>query len=286
VLQLEDYDWVTAGDTAATAQGVAAAVARLGYPAGEQHYLSGFVLQPEDAGQWAAIDAAADTARRRGVAAAVLWALPQVMRDGFVHFDMGDPVMAFDDVLFPLALGREAEVAPTFSTAIVTAAGGAEQRNAGWAEARTHYDVGPGVRSEADIAALLGFFRARMGPARGFRLRDPFDAAGTDERIGTGDGTNRRFALVKHYGAQARRITRPVAGSVSVKVAGVATAAFGVEAGGQVVLDATPAAGAVVTASFSFDVPVRFAEDRLSVTAAAWRAGEAASVPLVEVRET
>ncbi|HEX8485393.1 DUF2460 domain-containing protein [Sphingomonas sp.] len=286
IVQLEDYDWVTAGATADSARGVAAAQARLGYPPGAQHYLSGFVLRPEDALQWSAIDAAAEVARARGVAAVVLWALPQVMRDGFVHFDTGEEqAMAFDDVQFPLAIGAQAEVAPTFSTAIVTAAGGAEQRNAAWGQARTFYDVGPGVRSEADIAALLAFFRARMGPARGFRLRDPFDREAVGEAIGTGDGVQRRFALVKHYGAQRRRITRPVAGSVAVKVAGVATQGFAMEAGGWVVLDVAPPAGAAVTAGFAFDVPVRFAEDRLAVTAASWRAGEAASVPLVEVRE-
>ncbi len=43
--------------------------------------------------------------------------------------------------------------------------------------------------------------------------------------------------------------------------------------------------GAAVTASFDFDVPVRFAEDRLSVSRATFLAGAAASVPLVEVRE-
>ena len=110
-----------------------------------------------------------------------------------------------------------------------------------------------------------------------------------DQRIGTGDGARTRFPLVKRYGdgsdAQVRAITRPVAGSVSVKVAGVATSAFALEAGGQVLLDAAPAAGVAVTASFGFDVPVRFAEDRLSVTRATFLAGAAPSVPLIEVRE-
>ncbi len=284
VLQLEDYDWAATGDTASTRAGIAAAEARLGYPAARQHYLSGFVLRREDAGQWAAIDAAAGAARARGVAATFLWALPQVMRDGFIHFRGDEDVQAFDDVMFPLALGREAEVAPGFSTAILTSAGGAEQRNAGWAEALTRYDVGPGVRSEADIATLLAFFRARLGPARGFRLRDPFDFAGTGERIGVGDGAIRRFALVKHYGASVRRITRPEAGSVAVTVDGAA-AGFAVEAGGWVTLDVAPAAGRVVSASYRFDVPVRFAEDRLSVQRQTFGAGAAASVPLVELRE-
>ena len=291
VLQLEDYDWVVAGDSASTARGVALAEARLGYSPGEQHYFSGFVLRPDQAAQWRETEAAAVAARTRGVARSFVWALPQVLRDGFVRFDVEeDEMQAFDDVLFPLALGREAEVMPEFSTAILTSAGGRETRNIGWAGARTRYDVGPGVRSEADIAALLAFFRARQGPARGFRLRDPFDgSSGTggaaDQRLGVGDGVRVRFALVKYYGEGARRITRPVTGSVRVAVGGVATTGFSVGAGGVVVLDAAPGAGVVVTAGFSFDVPVRFAEDGLAVNRATFLAGAAASVPLVEVRE-
>jgi len=298
VLQLEDYDWVTAGNVVQTARGMAEAGERLGYPAARQDYFAGFVLSPSDAGaQWPLIDAAADAARARGVARAFVWALPQVLRDGFVHFDTGeDAVDAFDDVLFPLAIGQDAEVTPGFSTAIVTSAGGREQRNASWAEGRTRYDVGPGIRSEADIATLLAFFRARMGSARGFRLSDPFDASSgagmpLDQQIGVGDGTTTRFALVKHYGPStssgqaARRITRPVAASVRVAADGVETSAFTLEDGGWVALDAAPAAGAAVTAGFAFDVPVRFAEDTLSVNRSTFLAGTAPSVPLIEVRE-
>jgi uncharacterized protein (TIGR02217 family) len=70
-----------------------------------------------------------------------------------------------------------------------------------------------------------------------------------------------------------------------VAVDGVEISDFVLEPGGKVTLDAPPGAGAVVTASFGFDVPVRFAEDRLSVSRATWLAGAAASVPLIEVRE-
>ncbi|MET0310367.1 MAG: DUF2460 domain-containing protein [Sphingomonas sp.] len=286
VLQLEDYDWAAGGDVAATARGITEAEARLGYPTERQHYLAGFVLAPADKAQWRHIDAAAGRARARGVAETFVWALPQAVRDGFVHFDQEEEDMdAFDDVLFPIALGREAEVAPEVSTAIVTSAGGREARNAEWAEARTRYDVGPGVRSEADIVALLAFFRARMGPARGFRLRDPFDFSGSGEAIAIGDGTRAAFPLVRHYGGVARRITRPVRGSVRIAVDGVETPAFTLGDGGMVTLDVPPEDGAVVTASFLFDVPVRFAEDRLNVSRATFLAGAAASVPLVEIRE-
>jgi uncharacterized protein (TIGR02217 family) len=219
-----------------------------------------------------------------------------VAREGFTVFDMGEgDVQAFDDLDFPLALGREASVTPAFSTAIVTTAAGVEQRNADWADARLRFDAGPGVRSEADIATLLAFFRARRGAARAFRFRDPFDwsSGGTvptplDQSLGLGDDAATSFPLIKRYGegdeAQVRRITRPVAGSVRVAVGGIETSGWSLLADGIVSFETAPAAGAEVTAGYLFDVPVRFAEDTLEVSRSTFLAGEAPSVPLIEVR--
>ena len=53
---------------------------------------------------------------------------------------------------------------------------------------------------------------------------------------------------------------------------------------GAVTFAAAPAAGALVTAGFEFDVPVRFDLDRLSVNLAAFEAGEIPSIPLIEIR--
>jgi len=300
VLQIEDYDWVQAGDTGATARGVGEVLARLGYAISDTHYLSGFVLRGEDADAfWPRIEAAAEAASARGHAERFVWALPQMARDGFVHFELGEEDMqAFDDVLFPLAIGKGASVEPGFSTAIVASAGGAEQRNVDWAQARLRYDAGPGVRSEADVQDLLRFFRARRGAARGFRFRDPIDDSSNgstdmpgfaDVRIGTGDGVTTRFPLVKFYGeeeAEVRRITRPVSGSVAVGVGGIERlTGWTVEEGGIVAFAVAPASGLAVTAGYRFDVPVRFAEDRLALSLPTALAGEAASVPLVEIRE-
>jgi uncharacterized protein (TIGR02217 family) len=301
-LQLEDYDWVTAGKDALRAQARQLAEARLNYPRSRQHYLSGFVLLPEGAvPEWARIDAAASEAVALGVAETFIWALPQVSRDGFTRLPetSGDETMqSFDDVLFPLALGREASVTPEFSTNVTITASGFERRNSLWSDARLRFDVGPGVRSEAELGELIAFFRARRGQARGFRLRDPSDFSSNgmtgvptpmDQVLGTGDGAVARFALVKHYGehgdAQLRRVTRPRAETLRVSVNGIETGSFTLEAGGHVLLAQAPAAGAVVRAGFLFDVPVRFAEDRLDISGAQFAAGEAPSVPLVELRE-
>jgi uncharacterized protein (TIGR02217 family) len=290
VLQLEDYDWVTTGNTGASARGATAMQTRLSYAVADQHYLSGFVLNPSEGAQWRLIDAAAEVARKRGVAETFIWALPQVQRDGYTHFSEGDAeVQAFDDVIFPLALGRGAQVSPGFSTAIVTTASGHEQRNAAWASGRLRFDAGPGIRSEDDLKTLIAFFRARRGAAKGFRFRDPLDHDAVDQLLGTGDGVKTSFPLVKRYGtgddAELRRITRPVAGTLSVTANNALMPNGWTVAGGTVSFTVPPASGVTIRASFQFDVPVRFAEDSLEIDAVTFAAGDAASVPIIEVRE-
>jgi uncharacterized protein (TIGR02217 family) len=158
------------------------------------------------------------------------------------------------------------------------------------------FDAGPGVRGDAELETLIAFFRARRGPAVGFRFRDSYDfssaamtgaAGATDQDIGFGDGVNCVFALVKHYGeGETRRITRPVAGSVRVAIDGVEQiGGWTLGESGNVTFGSPPGNGAIVTAGFEFDVPVRFAEDRLEVNRASFLAGEAPSVPLIEIRE-
>ncbi len=301
VLQLEDYDWVTEGRPGLTARGIAAATERLGYPVEEQHYLAGFVLLPEQAGQWARIAAAAEASIARGTAQTFVWALPQVCRDGFTIFaSHGKGTMqAFDDVIFPLSIGREASMSPAFSTQVIESPSGHERRSSDWADARLSFDAGPGVRSDADVATLVGFFRARRGAARGFRFTDHYDdrscAPGAtpgplDQRLGVGDGARTAFQLMRFYGegadAQDRRITRPVPGTIRVAVDGVERASGWRHEGlGMIAFDTAPADGAVVTAGFCFDVPVRFAEDRIDINRATFAAGDMPSVPLVEIRE-
>lgn len=306
VLQLEDYDWVTSGNHGATDRAMPLMLSRLGYPIAEQHYFSGFVLRPEDKTQWREIAFAAQAARGRGTAQTYIWALPQVSRDGFTWFQIGpendweseDMMQAFDDVTFPIEIGREAEVTAEFSTNVVTMLSGHERRNSDWADARMAYDVAPGVRSEAELATLLAFFRARRGAAIGFRFADPFDdssngATGVpnaiDQPIGVGNGVQTEFELVKRYGtgstAQIRRITQPRNGSVVVAVNGALATGWSLADKGRIVFETAPATGAQISAGFRFDVPVRFAEDRLNANRATFAAGEMPSVPLIEVKD-
>lgn len=296
VLQLEDYEWVTGGRTELSRAGRALAAVRLGYAPQRQHYFSGFVASAGERGQWPAILEAARAAEAEGVAKIFLWAMPQVVRDGLTLFGKDVDLTPFEDADFPIAIGAEASAAPGFSTNVVTSASGHEVRNANWQQARLRFDAGPGVRGEAELGALIAFFRARRGAAVGFRFRDPFDHSSSamtglptagDQLLGEGDGVRTRFDLVKAYGAgELRRVTRPVPGSVRVAVGGIEQIiGWSLTALGTVQFDVPPSAGQTVTAGFVFDTPVRFAEDRLDINRASFLAGEAPSVPLIEIRE-
>jgi uncharacterized protein (TIGR02217 family) len=296
VLQIEDYEWVTSGRSDLREAAYAEVEQRLGYARSDQHYFAGFVADAAGRPQWRSIVDAALESEERGCANTFIWALPQVLRDGVTLFGEEQPVTPFEDVQFPIEIGQDASVAPSFSTNIVTSASGYEARNANWAQARLRFDAGPGVRGEGELETLLAFFRARRGPAVAFRFRDPFDNSSngmtgaptpTDQTIGSGDGAATSFALTKDYGGgEQRRITRPISGSVRVAINGSeVTTGWMLQDRGFVQFDGAPPAGAALTAGFLFDVPVRFANDQIEVNRSTFLAGEAPSVPLLEVRE-
>ena len=63
------------------------------------------------------------------------------------------------------------------------------------------------------------------------------------------------------------------------------TTGWTLEAGGTVIFSAPPATGVHVRAGYLFDVPVRFEQDRLEISGAAFAAGDAPNVPVIEIRE-
>ncbi|MCV9963465.1 DUF2460 domain-containing protein [Pararhizobium sp. BT-229] len=208
----------------------------------------------------------------------------------------------FHEVRFPLRLALGTSGGPVRRTDIVSLSNGRENRNRRWRDARRHYDAGSGIKSIADLYAVLEFFEARAGQLYGFRFRDPLDfrscapggaVSANDQTIGTGDGVTATFQLTKTYGdaggATVREIAKPVAGSVAVSVGGVLAGApdFALDAtAGRVtfVPSKIPASGAVIRAGYEFDVPVRFDTDRIDVDLAQFQAGRIPSIPLVEIK--
>ena len=207
---------------------------------------------------------------------------------------------AFHEVRLPVRLAFGGTSGVERRTEIVALASGFERRSSPWAHGRRRYLIGTAARSLDEAAQLVAFFEARRGRLFGFRFQDPADFKSCapsaspdpgDQALGTGDGARTRFQLVKAYGegeaAASRIIAKPQAGTVRVAVAGVeqASGAFAVDAAtGEVTLASAPAAGAVVTAGFLFDTPVRFDLDRIDVTLEGFGAARVGAVSLAEVR--
>lgn len=197
--------------------------------------------------------------------------------------------MAFVEVQFPTDISYGSAGGPEYATDVVASASGYEQRNINWSEARARYNVAHGVKTKAQLDTLIAFFRARKGRAIGFRFKDWTDYQAT-ETLGTGDGVRTQFQLIKTYSSGAvsetRTIRKPVAGTVQVfKNAVLQASGVSVDTTtGMVTFASAPAVGQVISASFQFDVPVRFDTDKLSASLDAYGIHSWLDIPLVEVR--
>ncbi|MBV1702650.1 MAG: TIGR02217 family protein [Hyphomicrobiales bacterium] len=209
---------------------------------------------------------------------------------------------AFHEIQFPLDISMRSTGGPERRTDIIATGSNFEERNARWANSRRKYEAGYGVRSLNAIAEVVAFFEERRARLYGFRWRDPLDfksclpqanPGAQDQIIATGDGITVGFQLVKSYGAQfapySRVITKPVAASVTIAVAGntlVAGSDFKVDVTTGLVTFSSgriPAKGATITAGYLFDVPVRFDTDYLAIDLSAFAAGDIPKIPIIEI---
>lgn len=197
--------------------------------------------------------------------------------------------MTFHNVRLPDDIEQGAAGGPQFQTTIIPLSSGGEQRNQDWSEARHSWELGYGISNKVDYATVRSFFFARRGMAHTFLFKDWSDFQVTEETQGIGDAVNQTFQLIKIYtdagpAPYIRRITRPITGTVVWKVNGVITAATH-QGLGVYLFAVAPAALAIVTATFEFDMCVRFNVDQFSLTLQQVDAGQVSSLPIIEVRE-
>lgn len=198
--------------------------------------------------------------------------------------------MSFHEIRFPPDIAYGASGGPAYSTSVVQTASGYEQRNMNWSAARGKWDVSSGLKNVSQLETLIAFFRARKGKAHGFRFKDWTDYAVAGQQIGLGDNETKTFQLVKKYasgtGSETRTITKPVSGTIVVYANG-AKQTTGVSVNtttGIVTFSTAPAQGAIITADFEFDVPVRFDVDEMDVSIENFHLHEWSDIPIIEIR--
>lgn len=208
-------------------------------------------------------------------------------------------------VQFPLTVSGWTKT-PRYSTDIIIGRNGQEVRNALWQDPLLAFNAAFAVRSYADIATLETFFHAMKGREGAFLVKDWADFSIPRTEIGTGDGTDTTFQLVKKYtqsgvGTYTRTITRPIAtegvGGVRVWVNNSEVATANVSHStttGIITLATAPTASHSVEASCDeFYVPCRFDTDELPLEMLNYWVESGANVanvnvpdiPIVEVRE-
>lgn len=202
---------------------------------------------------------------------------------------------------FPASVAAGAAATIEARSEVVELASGREERNRRWQGTRRRWDVGLGIRSADELAAVAALFHEAGGRAASFRFRDWGDhkscapsatPAPTDQGLGTGTGSATQFQVVKRYGAGGSAVVRPI---LLPRQAGFRVAVNGTEllsgwslsvTGGTLTFAAAPASGAAITAGFVFDVPVRFEADTLALDYRYFTDSEGfGAVPDVALRE-
>jgi uncharacterized protein (TIGR02217 family) len=196
--------------------------------------------------------------------------------------------MTFYDTRLPDHVERNARGGPMFKTTVLELSSGQEQRNIDWSLVRHYWDIGYGVQERADYEEVRTFFLNMRGKAHTFRFRDWTDYELTDELLGTGDGVVTDYNIIRTYDGElpyTRRITRPDESTIEVKLDGVVTVAYTVDAGGIISFNSAPGVGVLVTISCEFDIPMRFDTDKFELDVEWSEAAATGGLPVVEVRE-
>lgn len=180
--------------------------------------------------------------------------------------------MSFIDAAFPQHYAYGAVESDDWLSEIVETLNRHESRNAPLSDPRRSWDLSTTHRDQSERDGIHAVFMAMRGRFHTFPFRSFIDYSFTPNLIGVGDGFATTFQLKKAYifGSETyyRTITKPVTSSVNVFINGIVATGWTVNRlTGQIVFSVAPSAGAVVSAGCTFDVPVRFADPKLS-----WRA--------------
>ena len=178
--------------------------------------------------------------------------------------------------LFPQLAGQGWSVhkRPTFSTRVASHVSGREVRSSLYAGTLYEFEVtfdglasnGLATGAAAALGAtslqtLLGFYLQCQGQFGTFLYSDPTDNAAHGQVFGAGDGTTKTFVLQRTLGG----FTEPVSYAIqliAVYVNGIVQAGCALVAPNIVTFTTAPAAGATLSADFTYAFLCRFLDDQ------------------------
>ena len=173
----------------------------------------------------------------------------------------------FHDVRLPQCITIFAVGSSEFSTSLASSMSGRELRNSDNDEPKRRYCLKNCMLSIGQFESFYSFFKARAGRCFSFRMRDHLDYKVEKQVIATGDGSRKEFQLQKIYNdlisPYIRTITKPIASTVKLwKRQDEPIEPESIDANtGKVSLTHSLANDEPLSASFEFDVVVRFVND-------------------------
>jgi uncharacterized protein (TIGR02217 family) len=205
--------------------------------------------------------------------------------------------MTFRNARLPVEVEQGAQGGPVYSTTVLMAASGDEQRIPNWDECRGEWDIGYGINSKTLLDLVQAHHRAVMGKLDSFRFKDWSDfqasPAGTPHQFGTGTGSATTFQLTKTYSiydassvlvaSYVRNIKLPISSTLTIYVNNVATGAYSLTTGGLIVFSSPPGNGLSLKWLGEFDCVVRFDLDKINVSMAAVDYGTVRGIRVIEV---
>jgi uncharacterized protein (TIGR02217 family) len=180
------------------------------------------------------------------------------------------------NLMLPALAGQGIKVtrSPVWDTTVQQAISGKETRIARQSYPRWKWEISFAVLRSAgafqELQQLVGFFNSLQGQWDTFLYQDAEDNAVTGQNLGTGDGATAVFPLVRSFGGFTEPVLAPNAvGNIYINGAALPSSAYGISSWGNAnpgyvtFLSGPAAAGAVITADFSFYWPCRMQGDSL-----------------------
>lgn len=156
-----------------------------------------------------------------------------------------------------------------FSTRVMTSRSGKEYRAANWSFGKYKYSLSYSVLRTAtayqELQTLMAFVNNQAGMFGPFAYSDPNDNAVVAQGLGTGNGVQTVFPLVRAYGGYVDPVTCALAvanvysnGDEGGGWTATQVGSYGTD---SITFASAPANGVAITATFTYYWPCRFLQD-------------------------
>lgn len=279
-VQVEDYEVVEFGNFHQMRRDLDVPIRDLSYPLSKVEYFSGFNLLPETTFIWDKLDYAIWVAlQQKSYPTALVWARPQVFRDGWVFntdkwASNAAAAPAPSLPVFPTVGVQNWPVkrTPIFNSVISKHVSGKEIRSPKAVYPIWEFEIGYELllgTGPQTFQALFSFWQRLQGRSGKFVFTDPEFSAAINQFVATGDGFRNVWPLCRTVSSAFEEPIGWLVNITNVSINGITQSPATYQAWyndkyPSIRFNTPPANGATVTASYNYAFVCRFMDDAQS----------------------